>query len=158
MVDTRKIDGIIERYRHKQNPIIEIMQDVQKEWRYLPQDVLIYISDKTGTPLSHIHHIATFYRAFSLKEKGRHRITVCMGTACHVRGAQSLLEDIERQLEIRSGDTTPDMRFSLETVNCVGACAMAPVLILDEKYHGNMGAMKTRKLISGIEDHEEEAN
>ena len=130
-MELRKVDEIIERYKGKSNPIIEIMQDVQRECRYLPRDILFYISKKTGTPLSHIHHIATFYRAFSLKEKGRHHVTVCMGTACHVKGARYLLEEFERKLEIESGDTTPDKSFSLETVNCLGTCAISPVVVVD---------------------------
>jgi len=115
--------------------LIQVLQDVNQEYRYLPPFAIKYVSEKLNVPLSTVYHVATFYTAFSLKPRGKHLITVCMGTACHARGAPRVLEEFERQLEISRGETTPDSKFSLETVNCLGCCALGPVVMIDRDYH-----------------------
>ncbi|MEA2062711.1 MAG: NAD(P)H-dependent oxidoreductase subunit E [Gemmatimonadota bacterium] len=130
----RRVDHIIEQHRHERGPLVLVLQDINHELGYLPRPCLKYVSRQFHIPLSRIYHIATFYKAFSLEPRGEHVIKVCMGTACHVRGAQRVLEAIEDRLEIATGQTTKDMKFTLETVNCIGACAMGPVVMLDDKY------------------------
>ena len=118
-----------------QEMLIQVLQDVNQEYRYLPPFAMKYVSEKLKVPLSTVYHVATFYTAFSLKPRGKHLVTVCMGTACHARGAPRVLEEFERQLEISRGDTTPDFQFSLETVNCLGCCALGPVVMIGQDYH-----------------------
>ena len=115
--------------------LIQIMQDINLEYNYLPEYSLKYLSEVLRVPLSRVYHIATFYTAFSLTPRGDHLIKVCLGTACHARGAPRILEEIERQLQINRGETTPDLKFTLETVNCLGCCALGPVVTIDEDYH-----------------------
>ncbi|MBL7075444.1 NAD(P)H-dependent oxidoreductase subunit E [candidate division KSB1 bacterium] len=115
--------------------LIQILQDVNLEYHYLPDYTLKYISERLQLPLSVVYHVATFYTAFSLKPRGEHLIRVCMGTACHARGSPRVLEELERQLEIPRGETTPDLQFTLETVNCLGCCALGPVVMVDSNYH-----------------------
>lgn len=115
--------------------LIQIMQDINLQYRYLPAFTLQYLSEKLDVTLPHVFHVATFYTTFSLKPRGKHTIKVCMGTACHARGAPRILEEFERQLEIPHGETTKDMLFTLETVNCLGCCALGPVIMIDQDYH-----------------------
>jgi NADH:ubiquinone oxidoreductase subunit E/NAD-dependent dihydropyrimidine dehydrogenase PreA subunit len=115
--------------------LIQIMQDINVQYRYLPEYALQYLSEKLDVSLPHVYHVATFYTAFSLKPRGKHIIKVCMGTACHARGAPKILEEFERQLEIPNGETTSDLMYTLETVNCLGCCALGPVVMIDEDYH-----------------------
>ena len=143
-----KIDLILEKYGYKDGALISIMQDVQRMENYLPQETLYYISQKLEVPLSRIYHIATFYKSFSLEPRGRHIIKVCLGTACHLNGAVQNLEQIERTLNICDGETTLDNLFSLETVNCVGTCALAPVTMVDDDYYGAVTPGGVEKIIS----------
>ena len=115
--------------------LIQIMQDINVQYRYLPAFTLQYLSEKLDVSLPHVYHVATFYTAFSLKPRGKHIIKVCMGTACHARGAPRILEEFERQLEIPQGETTKDLLYTLETVNCLGCCALGPVVMIDDDYH-----------------------
>jgi len=128
-------DRILARYPDKKGALVPIMQDINAEYHYLPEDALRYISEMLAVPLSRIYHIATFFTAFSLKPRGEHLVRVCLGTACHVRGSKKILEAVERKLGVKPGETTPDMKFTLETVNCMGACALGPVVNVDEDYH-----------------------
>jgi len=123
------------------------LQDIQAEYRYLPEDALMEVSHSLEIPLSQVYSVATFFRAFSLEPTGRHLIDVCLGTACHVRGAVRILERLERELGIKHGETTKDLDFTLETVNCVGACALGPIVIADGEYSGEMTADKVKPLI-----------
>ncbi len=132
----KKIDSILHKYRHQSSSIIQILQDVQAGHNYLPQEVLRYISKRLKMPLSKIYSVATFFSTFSLNPRGKHLITVCMGTACHVRGAAIILNEFERRLDIKPGKTTNDMNYSLETVNCLGCCAIGPIVVFDGKYMG----------------------
>jgi len=127
--------------------LVSILQDIQAENRYLPEDALVEVSQGLGIPLSQIYSIATFFRAFSLKPMGHHLVNVCLGTACHVRGAIRILEKIERELGIKPGETTKDLNFTLETVNCVGACALGPIVIADGEYNGQMTSEKVDNVL-----------
>jgi NADH-quinone oxidoreductase subunit E len=144
------VDDIIARHRWEKAAIIAILQDIQREFNYLPQEVLIYAARRLGIPLTQVYSLATFYRAFSLKPRGKHLITVCLGTACHVRGAVRILEKLERELGIKAGETTDDMRISLETVSCLGACALGPIVVIDDQYHGQMTSVKTDSILKKL--------
>ena len=131
--------------------LVSILQDTQAALGYLAREALLEVSDGLDVPLSRVYSVATFFRAFSLTPRGRHLIDVCLGTACHVRGAVGILEAIEREAEIKPGDTSEDMRFSLETVNCVGACALGPIVIVDGKYEGEMKIDRVKPLLANYE-------
>ena len=132
-----EIDSIIDNYGGQKSALIQILLDLQKTNRWLPREHLRIISDRLDVPLTQVYQIATFYKAFSLKKRGRHAVTVCMGTACHVRGAPTLLDRISRKLGIAPGSTTVDDRFSLFTVNCMGCCALGPVMAVNDDYFSN---------------------
>ena len=129
-----QISAIIEKSQSGGGGLIAILEEIQAKYSYLPEDVLRTVADKTGRSLVDIYAVATFYRAFSLKPRGKHLVSVCLGTACHVRGGPAIADEIERQLGIRAGDTTEDKEFTLETVNCLGACALGPVVVVDGHY------------------------
>jgi NADH-quinone oxidoreductase subunit E len=127
--------------------LVSILQDVQSEYNYLPKEALAQVSQDLDIPLTRVYSVATFFKAFSLKPRGRHIINVCLGTACHVRGAVRIRDEIERELDIKPGETTKDLKFTLETVNCVGACALGPIVIIDGKYSGQMKPDKVKTLL-----------
>ena len=143
-----KVDEILDRYGHRHDALIGMLQDVQRLENYLPQETLQYIGGKLEVPLSRIYYIATFYKSFSLEPRGRHIVRVCLGTACHLNGAVRNLEQIQRTLDIGEGETTLDRMFSLETVNCVGTCPLAPVTMVDEDYYGAVSPGKVEKILS----------
>ena len=149
-VDLGAVDRILAAHAKERRSLIMILQDVQQEYRYLPRAALERVAAATGVSRSHVFQLATFYRAFSLKPRGKHICTVCLGTACHVRGAPRIVEHIERKAGIKPSETTEDMRLTLETVNCVGACALGPLVIVDGEYHGNMTLAGMDKLLKGI--------
>ena len=134
----KEVNAILSKYKRDQSSIIAILQDIQEQKRYLPRDVLEYVSEKLDIPLSKLYHLSTFYKAFSLEPRGKHLINVCLGTACHVRGAARLVDRLEGDLGISVGGTTSDHNLSLETVNCLGACALGPVVVVDGEYYGQM--------------------
>ncbi len=134
----KQVDKIIASYNNDKSALVQILLQIQKEEHWLSEDALKRISKKLDIPLNQIYHVATFYRAFSLQPKGRHIACVCLGTACHVRGAPKILEKAEQILGIKAGETTKDMKFSLERVNCLGCCALGPVIVVDEEAHGNL--------------------
>jgi len=137
-----QIDTIIEQNGGRGSAILSILQDVQAKEKYLPKEALEYIGEKLHIPLNKIYRIATFYRAFSLSPRGKHEVCVCMGTACHVRGAQRIIDQVKVALDIRPGETTKDQNFTLETVNCLGVCAAGPVVSIDGQYFGKMSPGK----------------
>ncbi len=143
----RKVGSILDSYRHDTGLLVSILQDIQVEYNYLPGEALMQVSQGLEVPLSRVYSVATFFKAFSLTPRGRHLINVCLGTACHVRGAVRILEGIERELGIKPGETTENLRFSLETVNCVGACALGPIVIIDGEYSGQMKTDKVKPLL-----------
>ncbi|NMC70502.1 MAG: NAD(P)H-dependent oxidoreductase subunit E [Myxococcales bacterium] len=142
-----KIDKILARWNRDANYAIEILQDVQEEERYLPQDVLRYVADELCVPVGRLHHIATFFKAFSLVPRGRHVVEVCMGTACHVKGAPRVLDAFARELGVPVGGTTRDLQFTLEPVRCLGCCAIAPVVKVGKELHGELQASKVKTVI-----------
>jgi NADH-quinone oxidoreductase subunit E len=152
----KEIDKIIERYEQKESAILAILQDIQVKERYLPKEVLEHVGEHLHIPLNKIYRIATFYRAFSLKPRGRHEICVCMGTACHVRGAQRIGDQINLELGIRPGETTEDQNFTLETVNCLGVCAAGPVLAIDGQYFGKMSPAKVEGTLKKFRSNKKE--
>jgi len=149
-IPVSEIHEIIDREARNEGSIISALEKVQEQYRYLPKEALILASQRLGVPLSQAYAVATFYNAFSLKPKGKHCLHVCMGTACHVRGSQLVLDRMETKLGIAAGETTPDKLFSLETVNCVGACALGPIVVSDDEYSGQMTLEKADRLIKNI--------
>jgi NADH-quinone oxidoreductase subunit E len=141
------VDNILDHYQRNPGQIIAILHQLQDQERYLPEEELRYIARQLVIPASQIFHISTFYKAFSLKPKGKHVCNVCMGTACHVRGAPLVLEELERKLRIKAGGTTEDGEFSLDTVNCLGACALGPLVTVDGEYFGNMSTVKVNRVL-----------
>jgi len=146
-----KVESILGNYQRDKGWLVSILQDVQAEYNYLPREAVMQISQGLDVPLSQVYSVATFFKAFSLKPRGRHLINVCLGTACHVRGAVRILEGIERELGINSGETTEDLKYTLETVNCVGACALGPIVIVDDEYSSQMRADKVNSLLSSYD-------
>jgi NADH-quinone oxidoreductase subunit E len=143
----QKLKSILDRYQHDPSMLVPVLQDVQAEYNYLPKETLAQVSRNLDLPLTQVYSVATFFKAFSLKPRGRHIINVCLGTACHVRGAVRIEEEIERELDIKPGETTKDFKFTLETVNCVGACALGPIVIIDDKYFGEMKTDRVKTLL-----------
>jgi NADH-quinone oxidoreductase subunit E len=142
-----KIDSIIQLYGAKESAILGILQDIQAEEKYLPKEALEYVSQKMNIPLVQVFRIATFYNALSLKPRGRHKIDVCLGTACHVRGGGKILDKMERDLGIAMGETTKDKRFTLEAVHCVGCCSLGPVAVVDGEVFGRLAQDKVPALL-----------
>jgi len=145
------LDNVIGVHGNDSSQLIGILQDVQKEYNYLPLVAVMQVSEKLKVPFSRLYSIATFFKAFSLQPRGRHIITVCLGTACHVRKAPRIVDEISRSLGIRAGETTPDRIFTLETVNCLGTCALGPVAVVDGKYFGNLTVKKIGALLKRYE-------
>lgn len=141
------VDKIIDQYGAEERHLLAVLQDIQGQFNYLPRPALDQVSKRMGVSMSRISYMATFFSAFSLKERGKHICTVCMGTACHVRGATQLVETFERVLDVKAGETTKDKMFTVETVNCVGACALGPLVIVDGEYHGSQTAPQIERLV-----------
>jgi NADH-quinone oxidoreductase subunit E len=150
IVPVTAIDAILDRHGRDPAAIIAILQDLQEDARYLPEGALRYIANQMDIPLSRVCSLVTFYRAFSLEPRGRHHICVCTGTACHVRGSVKVLDTLERELGIRAGETDSQMQFTLETVNCLGACALGPVVVVDGEYHGEMTPAAAIRLLKHV--------
>jgi NADH-quinone oxidoreductase subunit E len=147
-----KLDAILARHTGEGASVTALLQDVHAAYGYLPEDVLREVSRRTGAPVSLLYSLATFYGSFRLEPMGKHHICVCVGTACHVRGAAKVVDAMERELQVSSGGTTPDAQFTLDTVNCVGACAMGPVVVEDKEYHGQMDQRAALKLIRRLRE------
>lgn len=143
----KKIDGILKNREKSSRELIEVLQDLQETHSYLPEKELREVSKKLEVPIIEVFRVANFYKAFTLKPRGKHLLTVCMGTACHVRGAPKLADEILGQLNVKPGETTKDGEFTVEIVNCLGACALGPIAILDGKYYDNMTPRKLRLLV-----------
>ncbi len=149
-LDPAVVDRILARHDYSPSAIIAVMQDIQAEVNYLPQDALRRVAEGLAMPVSKIFRLATFYRAFSLEPRGKHLINVCTGTACHVRGAVKIVDALEREIGIKAGETDDQLQFTLETVNCVGACALGPVLVLDDEYHGQMTGARAVRVVKRL--------
>jgi NADH-quinone oxidoreductase subunit E len=152
VIEATIIERILDRHERAPSAIIAILQDMQEEVNYLPEDALRYVAERLDIPVSRVFSLATFYRAFSLEPRGKHQITVCTGTACHVRGAIKIIDALEREIGIHAGETDENLRFTLETVNCVGACALGPVVVVDGEYHGQMTAARAVRLVRRLQD------
>jgi NADH-quinone oxidoreductase subunit E len=146
-----KVEALIDTYTNKKEQLISLLQDIQAEFNYIPQDVLVRISQRLDIPLSQVFSVATFFKAFSLKPRGRHVITVCLGTACHVRGGQRLVDKMARTYNLKPGETSEDERFTLETANCLGCCALGPVVVVDGKYESQVTPDKLDKILKKYE-------
>jgi len=146
-MDVAALDKLIEEFDSEHGGIVALLQDVQAAEGHLPRPALERIAQDLGLPLSQLYGLATFYKAFSLHPKGKHTVTCCLGTACHVRGGHQVVARIQRELGVKPGETTPDLKFTLETVNCLGACALGPLVVVDGKYHGRMTSAKVSRLV-----------
>ncbi len=146
-----EVDTIIGKYQGDRSALIQVLLEIQRQNRWLPKDALKQVSQRLGVALTQIYHIATFYKAFSLTPKGRHSVTVCLGTACQVRGAPHLLDKVTETLNIKEGETSADMQFSLDTVRCLGCCALGPVMVVDGEYYGKPSGKVVEQIISAKE-------
>jgi NADH-quinone oxidoreductase subunit E len=149
-MEAAAIEAILDRHERSPSAIIAILQDLQEEVNYLPEGALRYVAEHLEIPVSKVYALATFYRAFSLVPRGKHLVHVCVGTACHVRGAVKVLDTLERELGISAGETDDQLEFTLETVNCLGACALGPVVVLDGGYHGEMNPAKVNRILKRV--------
>jgi NADH-quinone oxidoreductase subunit E len=150
-MDIDRIDQIIDRHQGEVSSLIQVLLEIQSENHWLPREALERVSKKLDVPFSRIRHIATFYKAFSLVPKGRHEVHVCMGTACHVRGAARVLDKVQDLTGIKAGETDLELKFSLETVNCLGCCALGPVMEIDGKTHGKISPANTADVLKSYE-------
>ncbi|MGZ5514732.1 MAG: NADH-quinone oxidoreductase subunit NuoE family protein [Candidatus Aminicenantales bacterium] len=146
------VRDIVRKYGRRRRAVIQVLQDLQDRFRWLAPETLEAVALEMKMPLAHVYSVATFYRSFSLKPRGRHTCTVCMGTACHVRGGAAVLEHFERKLGLRAGQTSPDGEVTLERVNCLGACALAPLAVLDGRYYGQMNESKADKVLQRLRE------
>jgi NADH:ubiquinone oxidoreductase subunit E len=142
-----KVNTIMDKYRGENSALISILQDIQAEYNYLPEEALREIAQALDIPLIDIYGVATFYKSFSLTPRGKHLVTVCLGTACHVRGGRRILGEVVKKLNIGPGETTEDKLFTLETVNCLGCCAIGPIVVVDGEYYGEMTARKVDPIL-----------
>lgn len=150
-MDDTQIDRIINKYRGEASALIQVMLEIQDEFNWLPKQALERVSERLQVPVTRVMHIATFYKAFSLVPKGRHNVHICMGTACHVRGASRILDTVEDLTGIKPGETDMEQKFSLETVNCLGCCALGPVMEIDGKTHGKLSTTDAEEVIKRYE-------
>jgi len=144
-------EKIAEKYNNDKSALIQILLEIQRENRWLPQSALLTVSEKLSVPLSQVYRVATFYKAFSLIPQGRHLFTVCVGTACHVRGSPRLLDRVEDALKIKPEETSKDQKFTLETVNCLGCCALGPVMVVDGEYHSDPSSKEIGELVAACD-------
>jgi NADH:ubiquinone oxidoreductase subunit E len=149
-----ELEALTKRSKGRKRDLIQVLQDIQDRFHWLPPEVLEHVAEALGVPLVQVYGVATFYKSFSLTPRGRHVCTVCLGTACHVRGGAAVLEEFERKLGVAAGRTTPDGRTTLERVNCLGACALAPLAVVDGRYHGQMTPTKVAAVLAAAEKDE----
>ncbi|MEW6547719.1 MAG: NAD(P)H-dependent oxidoreductase subunit E [Bacillota bacterium] len=145
MVD--RVEEILDRYTGEEGSLIQVLLDVQNEYNWLPGEVLERVSQRLGVPRTYPYRVASFYKALSLVPRGRHLVSVCLGTACHVRGGQTILEKVEQVLGVQAGRTTPDSRFTLHRVNCLGCCALGPVMVVDGQTHGKVTPARVEEVL-----------
>ena len=150
-----RLNSILSSYEGKREELIPILQQVQEELGYLPEQAMLEIAQFTGVPESHVYGVATFYSQFRFTPIGKHHVMVCRGTACHVRGAPRILQTIEKHLGIKEGQTTEDMEYSLETVACIGACGLAPNIVINKQTYGHLTINKISEILANIRSKEE---
>ncbi|MBI5029395.1 MAG: NAD(P)H-dependent oxidoreductase subunit E [Chloroflexi bacterium] len=146
-IELAQVDTIIAKHGADQRALISLLLDIQDQFYYLPQDALQRVAEQVGVPPVQVYQVARFYKAFSLKPRGKHLLTVCLGTACHVRGGDRLVDQLSRLLHVSAGETTADKLFTLQAVNCLGCCALGPVMVVDGTYYGKMSATKIDKVL-----------
>ena len=151
VVEVDKVDQIIDKYAAEEGVLIQVLLDVQRELNWIPSDVIKRISERLEIPATQIYRVASFYKAMSLTPIGRHLVQVCLGTACHVRGGPKVLDKAEQMLDIKAGDTTEDMKFTLQRVNCLGCCALGPVMVVDGEYHGKLPVAKVEEILESYD-------
>ncbi len=150
------VDDILSHYPEVRGSLISVLHEIQSHYNYLPEDDLRHLAKRTGVPITRIYSIATFYHLFSLTPKGRHQIHVCLGTACHVKGSQRVLDELKRKLGVDEGETTKDMKYTLDAVRCVGACSLAPVMVIDKDTHSNVTTKKATDLLKKLDREDEQ--
>ncbi len=150
-MDPAKVDEIIGRYPAQQGVLIQLLLDMQSEFNWIPKEAILSISAKLQIPISQVYRVASFYQAMSLTPRGRHVVSVCLGTDCHVRGGQRIMDKVEESLKIKAGETTQDMKFTLERVNCLGCCAIGPVVVVDRDYHGKLTPAKVKEVLKSYD-------
>jgi len=146
-MDLKRVDRIIEKHQKKRTSLIGMLHDIQDEYNFLPEEALIKVASSLQMNMNDIYGVATFYKSFSLVPKGKHSITLCLGTACHVRRGPRVLQEIAKDLDVEPGETTKDNQFFLQAVNCLGVCAIGPVMVVDGKYYGGINTLKAKKVI-----------
>jgi NADH-quinone oxidoreductase subunit E len=151
-MDVATIDSILSKFPEVKGNLIGILHEVQNHFHYLPEGELRYLSKKTKIPITQIYSIINFYNRFSLKPKGKNEICVCMGTACHVKGAEKVMNEIRAKLKIDKGETTDDMHFSLDEVRCIGACSLAPAVVVNEDTHGMVSPKQVVTILKKYND------
>ncbi len=156
-MDYQPVIKIVDKYRGKKTALISILHEIQDEYKFLPEGALKKLAAKMQMDLNDLYGVATFYKSFSLTPKGKHAITLCLGTACHVRGGPRIVKEVARLLKIKPGQTTADKEFSLNTVNCLGVCAIGPVMVVDEKIHGEMNPLKAKRIIDRLSSKKEKS-
>lgn len=142
-----QVKSILAKYNYRKELLISILQDIQTEYYYLPKEVMEQVSEALEIPVSRIFSVATFFKAFSLEPRGKHMVNICVGTACHVRGAVRVLEGVKRETGLEPGETDDERRYSLETVSCVGCCALGPVMVVDGEYHGKLSTAQAVEVV-----------
>jgi NADH-quinone oxidoreductase subunit E len=147
-MDLSSLETILKGRESRPDQLIEVLQDMQAEYGYLPEEGLCTVSERLGLRPIEVYRVASFYKAFTLMPHGRHSLTLCLGTSCHVRGSEMLLDTVQGLLDIVPGQTTKDGSFTLQTVNCLGCCALGPVVVLDDAYHDHMTPRKLRQLVT----------
>lgn len=150
-MDLEKLDEIIDSYVAQEGVLIQLLLDVQSELNWIPKEAIKRISDKIQIPVSQIYRVASFYKTMSLTPRGKHVVSVCLGTACHVRGGPKIMDRAKEILGINAGGTTPDMKFTLERVNCLGCCALGPVVVVDGEYHGHLSLGQVKDILESCE-------
>ena len=149
MID-ETVEQMAAKWRGREGAVIGLLQEIQSEHNYVPKETLPEVARDLGLPLSQVYSVVTFYSSLSLEPRGKHIVTCCLGTACHVRGAERIAKEVSNLLGIGPGETTPDKEFTFETVRCLGACALAPVMVIDDKYYGHMSAKRARSVLRGM--------
>ena len=149
-MNTERVNEIIDNYQADRTASLAILQDVQREYKFLPREALELVAQRLEMPVGHIYQMATFFKAFSLKPRGDYLVKVCLGTACHVQGGPHILEQLEHDLNIKAGQTTADGKFSVEAVRCLGACALAPIVVVNDEVYGKMSITAANKLVGDL--------
>jgi NADH-quinone oxidoreductase subunit E len=149
-MDLKSVDLIVDKYQEKRTALISILHDVQDRYKYLPDEALKMVASRLRMDINEIYGVATFYKSFSLVPQGKHSITLCLGTACHVRGGPKILRELKGLLHIEPGQTTADRQFSLNVVNCLGVCAVGPVMMVDRKFYGEMNPIRAKRIVEKL--------